>query len=142
MIGLLLAAALVLPAAPPEPSARELGRSSVYAGFCAELGWETSRERVIAAGDAYAARHPEREETELAAEITLGIGDGQTEIGALIESFHATADVIALKQAIETRCDAVVRDVPEFLSRSAGTAASFDAAIAEIAANNVGGARP
>ena len=132
MIGALATIALLA----AEPTAHELGRSSVYAGFCSQIGWETNRDRVVAAGDAYAARHPDRAEADLAAEINEGIEQAQTEIAALIETFRAGGEVSVLRREIETRCDAVVRDVPEFLSRSASTAATFDAAMAGIAASN------
>lgn len=119
-----------------EPTAHDLGRSSVYAGFCSQIGWETSQAQVVAAGNAYAARHPDRSEADLSVEINEGIEAAQTEIAALIETFRAGGDISVLRREIETRCDAVVRDVPEFLSRSASTAATFDAAMAGIAAKN------
>ncbi len=64
--------------------------------------------------------------------MARGIQDAQTDMQGLIAAFQATGDVAVFKQAISSRCDAVVRDVPGVLSRTATTQAVFDQRIAEI----------
>ena len=129
MIALAVAALLAVQA---EPTPHQMGRASFFAGMCATIGWDTSRERVIAAANAYDARNPTNDMPGRQAEITQGIQAAQADINAVIGALRATNDVPAFKAAVAERCDSVVRDTPEMLSRTDGTQAAFDAAIANI----------
>ena len=139
---IVLAAAGVLLAVQAEPAPAQMGRASFLAGMCATLGWETSRERVIAAGAAYDVRNPTADPAGRQAEIVQGIQAAQGDINAVIGAFRADNDVPAFKAAIAERCDSVVRDVPDMLNRTDGTQAAFDAAIANIVTQVIETNRP
>lgn len=129
---IVLAAAAALLTAQADPTPYQMGRASFFAGMCATIGWDTSRERVVAAANAYDARNPTSDMAGRQAEITRGIQDAQADINGVIGALRASNDVPAFKVALADRCDSVVRDVPEMLSRTEGTQAAFDTAIADL----------
>src|SRR5690606_3637872 len=131
VIGLLAAAAL-LTAAPAEPTPYELGRASFFTGLCMNVGWDGTHERAVAYAEAYDARNPTDDMEGRQAETMRGIEDAQTEVNALLAAFQASRDVAAFKDAITSRCDAVVRDFPAILGRTDGTEAAFDAFMTDV----------
>jgi hypothetical protein len=129
MIVLSMAAAL-LATAQAEPTPLQMGRAAFLAGTCATLGWESSRQRVAAAGEAYDVRHPPADPAVRQAEILEGIQAARADMRLIVDAFRSTGDVAAFKEAVASRCDSVARDMPGMLNRTEGTQAAFDAAIA------------
>ena len=125
-------AAVLVAFAPGDPTPFEMGRASVFAGMCMMIGWETSQDRVVAFAQAYDARNPTDDMDARQAEIMRGIEDARVGLEAVKADLAATGDVAAFRQALSSRCDGVVRDIPEILSRTDATQAAFDAAIAQI----------
>ena len=134
MIALVLAGVLAA-LSPPQTSAPtpyEMGRAAFTAGMCASLGWDTSREQVVAFAEAYDLRFPTDDPSARQTEITRGITDARHEVEALTASWRETGDVATFKANLAQRCDALTRQIPELLARSPDTQTAFDAAIQQI----------
>ncbi|RZJ45838.1 MAG: hypothetical protein EON87_06525 [Brevundimonas sp.] len=133
MIALLAAAAVaVTPAAQTDYTAEDMGRASIFAGMCSTIGWVSSRDQVLGQAQAYATRHPDQSDQQIAAAMTVGTDAAKAEIEAAIAAFRADRDGAPLKAYLRRMCDQVATDMPAFLSRQADTDQRFEARMTEV----------
>jgi hypothetical protein len=135
VIVLLFSAALAAAPAQTQTGAgltpREMGRASVIAGMCSTIGWESSRERAMALGQAYVVENG-LDDAATAAEVEVGVQEAAAEVEAVVQALDQTGDVEAFKTALRTRCDETARRLPALMNRTEQTDAVFDARIIEL----------
>jgi hypothetical protein len=89
--------------------------------MCSTLGWKGDRDRAVGRGTALARSRPDLPANEFVAEMNRGMETGRAEALALLDEFQANGDAARFGQELTRRCDQVVRDEPEILSRTSDT---------------------
>lgn len=119
MIGAVLALALVAVQIESEPF--RFGRTIFYGGMCSTMGWVGDRERAIAHGQAWALARPELIASEVQAEMMRGMEAGRADVLTLKDELERSGDAARFGRELTVRCDQVVREEPELLSRTGDT---------------------
>lgn len=122
MIALLAAAALIV--VPPQ-SAEESGRSAFHAGMCSAFGWQIDESQADVMWADLTARFPDRSRAELEAGVARGVDEAQAEVEAIVDGVDDLTSFHAFATHIEKACQAVVRDYPALLQRTAETDARW-----------------